>query len=221
MDGNTTLDTDTTRVLVVDDHRTLADAISLALAGQPDLTCVGVARDTETAISLASATRPDVVVMDLRLGQGDGLKATERILALAPETRVVVLTAFITPGLLLRVAEAGAVALLPKDGGLEDLLSAIRTSGHGRFFAHPDVVRSMAGPLSEAERSRNLLTPRELEVLELLAQGSDARMTARALGISVQTCRGYIKNILFKMHTHTQLEAVVSALRQGLVRLDA
>lgn len=209
-----------TRVLVVDDHRTLAEAISLAVSGQPDLECVGVAHNADGAVALAAATAPDVVVMDLRLGRDDGLLVTTRLIAHDPQLRVVVLTAFIAPDLLLRAVAAGAVALLLKDGRLEDLLMTIRTASHDRFLAHPDIMLTMAQAAIQADTSRRLLTPRELEVLELLAHGSDAVTTARALGISVQTCRGYIKSILSKLHAHTQLQAVVLALRQGLVHVD-
>lgn len=209
-----------TRVLVVDDHRTLADAIALALAGEPDLDCVGCAPDLASALVAVDELRPDVVVMDLRLGRDDGLEATTRVLARRPEVRVVVLTAFVSPGLLLRVAEAGGVALLPKDGALEDLLTAVRTAAPGRFFAPSALLRSMARTASDAEDARRMLTPRELDVLGLLARGCDATTAARTLGISVQTCRSYIKSVLAKLQTHTQLEAVVAALRLGLVHLD-
>lgn len=210
-----------TRVLVVDDHRMLADALALALAGQPDLECVGTAGDLASALTAVDELAPDVVVMDLRLGRDDGLDVTAQVLARHPRARVVVLTAYVNAGLLLRVAESGGVALLPKDGALDDLLTAIRTAGPGRFFAPAELLRTMARTASDVEDTRRLLTPRELDVLALLARGYDATAAARALGISVQTCRSYIKSILAKLQTHTQLEAVVAALRLGLVHLDA
>ncbi|GAA1895146.1 response regulator transcription factor [Lapillicoccus jejuensis] len=210
-----------TRVLVVDDHRMMADAIALAVAGQPDLECVGIAVDLASALDEVERSAPDVVVMDLRLGRDDGLEATTRVLAQRPGLRVVVLTAYVNAGLLLRVADAGGVALLPKDGVLDDLLTAIRTAGPGRFFAPAELLRTMARAASDVEDTRRMLTPRELDVLALLARGYDATTAARALGISVQTCRSYIKSILAKLQTHTQLEAVVAALRLGLVHLDA
>ena len=210
----------TTRVLVVDDHGTVADAVAVAIAREPDLTCVATAGDADEALGLADQLRPDVVVMDVRLRGADGIDTTATLLARAPLTRVIILTGHVSRGLLERAVAAGACALLPKDGQLGDLLGAIRTARRDDFLVHPSLVRYLMGASTGDPLPDAALTSREREVLARLAAGQDAGVIARGLGISLLTCRGHIKNILSKLDAHTQLEAVVTAHRRGLIQLD-
>ena len=204
-------------VLVVDDHRTFADAIALALGSQPDLRCVGTAGGVEEALALVCKHGPDVVVIDVNLGDGNGVAATPRLLAASPTLRVVVLSGFVTRAVIQEALSVGASAVLPKDGRLEDLFDAVRTASRDRFVAPPTQVGELevVSPGGPAE----VLTARETEVLEQLARGVDTQGAAEALGISLLTCRGHIKSILVKLDAHTQLEAVVIAHRRGLVRV--
>jgi DNA-binding NarL/FixJ family response regulator len=206
------------RVLVVDDHRTVADALAFAVSAQADMESIGPARGAEEATRLISSTPPDAVVMDVHLDDGDGVELTRRITAEHPHVRVVVLTAHVTDTLLARAAEAGACALLPKGGPLNELIETLRNAPRDSFAVHPVLLRSIIG---RGPRSTpTLLTAREQEVLVLLAEGKDPTGIARTLGISVLTCRGHIKNILTKLHAHSQLEAVMIALRRKLIQLD-
>lgn len=209
-----------TTVLVVDDHRTVADAVALAVEREPDLTCVGTAHSAAEAVALARRLKPDAVVMDVRLGDGDGIVTTAELVAGQPGLRVVVLSAFVDQALLVRAAGAGACALLPKDGSLSDLIEALRSSRGDGFVVHPTLLRALmrTGPDSGAPLRR--LTQREQDVLTMLAEGDDATTISRKLGISVNTCRGYVKSILAKLDAHTQLEAVVLATRLGLIRVS-
>lgn len=207
-----------TRVLVVDDHRTFADLLALALAAETDLECVGTATSVSSAVLMAASLNPDLVIMDVQLGDGDGIAATAQLTREFPDLRVVVLTAFVDSGLMRRAIDAGACALLPKDGALDEMLQAVRTAQRGGFAVHPKLLMTLVGSHLPRQRTPSL-TQREQDVLRMLAGAADTRMIARELGISVSTCRGYVKSVLVKLGAHTQLEAVIIAMRQGLVHV--
>lgn len=207
------------RVLIVDDHTTFAELLAQALEREPDLTCVGFAADITAAMEQCERLRPDVVVMDYHLPDGDGITAAERLLARAPETRVVMLTGDPDPQALTRAAGSGICAFLPKDGSLTTLLETLRHARNGGMMVHPLLVtqlgarkRAPAHPTGFAA-----LTHREVDVLLLMAEGKDVRANAKALGISENTCRGYVKSILSKLGAHSQLEAVAVAGKLGLL----
>lgn len=207
-----------TRVLIVDDHRTFTDLVCLALAPEPDLACVGTAHSAAEARVQVSRHTPDLVLMDVDLGDGDGLDLTEELLRLDPALRVVVLTAYGHPRVLQRAAAVGACALLPKDGSLRELLHSLRHARQGELFVHAGLLRSMVVDADHGARPwLPGLTPRESLVLELLTDGRQVNDIARELGITVHTCRGYVKTLLAKLGAHSQLEAVVIAGRHGLV----
>ncbi|WP_374970017.1 response regulator [Terrabacter sp. BE26] len=208
------------RVLVVDDHRTVADALSLAVSAQSDMVSVGTAGGVADALAAIDRERPDAIVMDVHLHDGDGIDLTRRVTDAHPHVRVVVLTAHVTHALLGRAAEAGASALLPKGDPLAELIQSVREASRGSFAVHPVLLRALVGSGSSSRDTSQLLTSREQQVLALLAQGKDPTAIARTLGISVLTCRGYIKNVLVKLDAHSQLEAVMIALRRRLIRLD-
>ncbi|NUO89860.1 MAG: response regulator transcription factor [Dermatophilaceae bacterium] len=210
---------DVLRVLVVDDHRTLADALCLAISAEGGMECIGTAHGAREATDLVAAASPDVVVMDVRLDDGDGVEVTRTITNDRPETRVVVLTAHVDESLLTRAADAGACAVLPKGGPLTELMESVRTAPRDGFAVHPLLLRALISSASVSRPTPDLLTAREREVLTLLAEGRDPTTIARALGISVLTCRGYIKSLLVKLDAHSQLEAVMVALRRRLIQL--
>ncbi|HET7398768.1 MAG TPA: response regulator transcription factor [Intrasporangium sp.] len=208
--------TNTLRVLVVDDHRTVADAVALAVSREAGMECVGTAGTAAEALSLSAALTPDAVVMDVRLGDEDGIDVTARLTAGSARVRVVILTAYVDHELMTRAAEADACALMPKDGSLAHLLEALRVADRGRFLVHPDLLgRLMRRP----SHPYVVLTAREHKVLELLSTGQDIGSISTSLGISRLTCRGYVKTLLSKLDAHSQLEAVVTAMRLGLVHL--
>ncbi len=209
-----------TRVLVVDDHRTFADLLALALAGQQDLECVGTATTAATALALAGRLDPDVVVMDVRLGEDDGLAVTAELTARSADVRVVVLTAHATQSLLERAAEVGACCLLPKDGSLEEMLVGLRSARRGGFVVHPTLMHTLMTGRRSIDPPPPALTQREHDVLARLAKGVDARSIARELGISVHTCRGHVRSLLGKLGAHSQLEAVATAIKVGLLHHD-
>jgi len=209
----------TTSVLVVDDHTTFSDLLAMALDHEPDLTCVGTAASVARALAMVEELRPDLVIMDVQLGDGDGITATAELTRTYPELRVVVLTAHIDSALMQRAADAGACCLLPKDGSLPDMLTALRNSRRGGLIIHPALLKVMMAAKAPSIDHHPTLTPREHDVLRMLADGSDARAIARSLGISVHTCRGYVKSLLLKLDAHSQLAAVVIATNRGLVNV--
>lgn len=206
------------RVLVVDDHRTFAELLALALAGEPDLACVGTAHDAASARGAAAALVPDVVLMDVNLGDDDGLALAAELLARQPDLRVVVLTAHADHQVMQRAATIGAAALLPKNGSLPDLLHQLRTASPRGMHVHPALLQSVLTETHDRQHAPVDLTPREHRVLELLAEGLDVQRISKELGISVNTCRGYVKGVLAKLGAHSQLEAVVIAGMRGIVR---
>ncbi len=207
-----------TSILVVDDHTTFAELLTGALSHEPDLHSVGVADDVESSVRLCAALRPDVVVMDYHLSGGDGMTASARILAEAPATRIVMLTGDPSQHLMETAAGTGICAFLPKDGSLATLLQPIRSARLGTMIVHPSLLTA-AHTCRRADRTGNApaLTQREMEVLRLMAQGHSVGQNAKLLSITPNTCRGYVKAILAKLGAHSQLEAVATASRLGLL----
>jgi DNA-binding NarL/FixJ family response regulator len=208
-------------VLVVDDHQTFADLLEIAIVGEHDLTCVGSAHNVTAGLAKVEQFRPDLVVMDVQLGDGDGVDATAIISARWPEVRVVVLTAHADASLMRRAADAGACCLLPKDGSLPELLTALRTATRGGFVVHPTLLKTLVSDRPRPVEYIPPLSRRESDVLQMLAIGMDVRAIADDLGISLNTCRGYVKSLLSKMNAHSQLEAVAVANRHGLIDAPA
>jgi len=209
----------TTSVVVVDDHTTFADLLAMALDHEPDLTCVGTAAGVASGLAMVEELRPDLVIMDVQLGDGDGIAATAELTRTYPELRVVVLTAHIDSALMQRAADAGACCLLPKDGSLPELLTTLRSTRQGGLIIHPALLKFLMTSNPPCIDNLPPLTPRERDVLRMLAGGSETRAIAKNLGISVNTCRGYVKNLLLKLNAHSQLEAVVIATNRGLVNV--
>lgn len=203
------------RVVLIDDHHTFSDLLSAALAREPDLTCVGQAAGVHEGIELCATLLPDLVVLDYRLSDGDGLQAAEAILAQRPLTRILMLTGNPAAHIIRQAAAIGICGFLPKDGALSVLLDVMRRVRTGEFIVAPSLI-SRTGMLAPA--TEPLLTAREMEVLRLMSQGFDVATNARTLGISTHTCRGHVKAILGKLEAHTQLEAVAAASRLGLLQ---
>ena len=207
-------------VAIIDDHRTFADLLRIALSAENDLSCVGVAYGVDEGLELVQDERPDLVLIDLVFAgdERDGVLVTHQLRDLFPDTQVILLTGHPEPELLHRAATAGASTLLTKDGSLPDLLAALRRATTRGTVMQPHLLRTMvdvSAPRGGAVDSP--LSAREREVLALMTVGMDARGIARQCDISVHTCRGHIKSILHKLDVHSQLEAVAEARRRGLL----
>lgn len=205
------------RVLVVDDHRTFAELLSLALSGEPDLDCVGIAGSAAEATALVGALAPDVVVLDIEMPRQDGLAAARRIREVAPECVIVVVTAHQDSQWVVRATQAGASAFVPKNGSLDEMLDAVRRARPGGMLVANSVFHRGAGAALPVGEQVPELTQREHEVLVCLGRGMAPKSIAGVLGITLNTCRGYVKSVLAKLSVNSQLEAVVKAQRLGLV----
>lgn len=211
------------RVCVVDDHRSFADALALAMDGRDDIEYAGGTASPEAAPALVAATRPDVVVMDLSFPDGDGLSLTRRIRRHHPQTRIVIVSGRVGQTELAGALAAGAAGFISKESALEDIIDTVaRRPTSGFVVLGPSLDRMLrdvvAGEVPPAHPDAGL-TGRERQILRLLSDGRTASGIASELRISVHTCRGHIKSILQKLGAHTQLEAVAIASRAGLVRV--
>lgn len=212
-----------TRVLVVDDHRSFADALTIAIDVNDDLVSVGTAPSIAGAIDLARCTSPDVVLLDIHLPDGDGIDAMQRIGEACPGARILILTGHTDVEVLARAAAAGASGFLPKESSIASVMSAIRGARTGEMHVEGTMLAAILGRMATSAvpqrtaADSQALTPREHDVLRLMGQGMDPHAIAASLGISLHTCRGYQKAIMAKLQAHSQLEAVVVATRRGLL----
>jgi DNA-binding NarL/FixJ family response regulator len=203
------------RLLVVDDHPVVRDGIVGMVASDPDITVVGEASDGAEAIALARALEPDVVLMDLRMNGMDGVSAIREFARLGIPSRVVVLTTFDAESDVLPAIEAGATGYLLKDAPRDDLLRAIRAAAAGEAVLAPSVATRLVGRVRAPEAS--LLTPRELEVLALVADGTTNRAAGVLLHLSEATVKTHLLSIYAKLGVRDRAAAVAEGFRRGLL----
>jgi DNA-binding NarL/FixJ family response regulator len=196
-----------TTVLIVDDHRCFADLLAATLASVPGIRCVGTASTAEEGIERVRELAPSVVVMDIQMPGTDGLVATRRLRAASPQTAVAVVTAHQEGEWVTRAAQAGASAFIPKGGPLAELITILEEARPGPMRLAPSVL-SAGASADENDELPEQLTPRELQVLRHLGQGLQAKGVAKVMGISVHTCRGYIKTVYAKLHATSRIEVV-------------
>ncbi|WP_277755249.1 response regulator [Pseudactinotalea terrae] len=220
----------TTTVLLVDDHALLRKGFRMVLQAEPDLEVVGEAADGRVAVEQVKALRPDVVLMDVRMPGGDGITATEQIVAAHPGSRVLVLTTFDLDEYAFGALRAGASGFLLKNAEPAALVDAIRTVARGDAVVAPRATRRMLELLSdklprsdapEPPSSRLAdLTPREVEVLQLMAEGMSNAEIAEHLVLSGTTIKTHVGNVLAKLGARDRVQAVVVAFQTGLANVD-
>jgi len=210
------------RVLFVEDHQLLADALSAMLAREPDMTVVGVAGSVAEAKTMARE-RIDVALMDYRLPDGTGAEATRAIKARWPLARVVMLTAIKDDETVLESIQAGADGYLTKDRAADDVVQAVRAAYAGETLLPRSVIVEIARRVAAAKdrgddrKMIEPLTPRELEVLRALTDGLSTPEICERLYIAPNTLRTHVQNIMGKLRVHSKLEAVAFALKNRLV----
>ncbi|MEA2538000.1 MAG: hypothetical protein QOF11_2234 [Chloroflexota bacterium] len=210
------------RILLVDDHRALADALSHLLAGEPGITVVGTAYSAADARTrLRDAV--DIVLMDYALPDGTGAEVTRAVKARWPKALVIMLTAHDDDETILDSIQAGADGFLAKTATLDEILGAIRSAHAGETLLPPSVIAKIALRVRMARvqgsetAQAEPLTARELEILRALSAGRTTKEICQDLTITPNTLRTHVQNITAKLHVHSKLEAVVYALRHGLV----
>ncbi|MBR8740435.1 response regulator transcription factor [Nocardiopsis sp. MG754419] len=206
------------RVLLVDDHPVVREGIRGMLSTEPDLDIVGEAGSGPEAVTRVSSVAPDVVLMDLRMPGGDGVEATERIRAEHPGVHVLVLTTYDTDTDILRAVEAGATGYLLKDTPRAELAEAVRSAARGETV----LSGRLAGKLltrvrTSPEPGRPTLSPREVEVLRLAADGHTNAAIGRTLNISATTVKTHLMRVYEKLGVGDRTAAVSQAMRRGLL----
>ncbi|MBI2325204.1 MAG: response regulator transcription factor [Chloroflexi bacterium] len=211
------------RVLVVDDHTVFAEGLRLLLERDERMRVVGVASSVAEATALARELRPDVILMDQCLGDERGVSAIGRIRELVPGTSVIVLTGGAVSDTVAGAVEAGASGVIDKVVHPDELVRSIERARNGENLFSPaivsEVMRARRRQVTKRERMVGSLTPRESEVLRLLAEGCDSKGIATRLGLSVHTARDHVQSVLEKLDAHSRIEAVLRAGELGLVRI--
>ena len=206
-----------TRVLIVEDHQVVADGLSALINDQEDMTVVGTAGSVSDSILRTAELLPDVVLMDFRLGDGTGAEAGTAIRQVRPEIRLVFLTREDSDAARFAALEAGASAFLHKSRAASEVVDAIRVVAGGGTLFTPRTISALLNKRREAETQLERLTPREKEVLRLMAEGAASRDIASRLGISYTTVRTHIRSLGSKLGVHSKLEAIVKARELALV----
>ena len=204
------------RALIVDDHRMLTELLSGALDAHPEITVVGTASSAAEALTAVTSLRPDVVVLDYDLPDGDGVALVGPIRQAAPDCRVLMLTSYTDPVLLSDAIDAGCAGFVTKRNSTDEIASAVLSVASDETPVSPDMVRSLVRKDSTSVGAD--LTTREVEVLRLAAQGLSNKEIAEQLYLSVNTVRNHMQRVLNKLGAHSKLEATAIGARLGIVR---
>ena len=214
------------RLLIVDDHRIVREGIQALMEYVDDIEVVGVAADGCEGVAQAEKLQPDVVLMDLVIPCLDGVEATRQIATSLPQTRILVLTSFVTQDKVFPAIKAGAAGYLLKDTGSSELIEAIRQVFRGESSLDPKIASLVLAEISHPAQTDTRSTPdplteREIEVLRLVAQGLSNKEIADRLAISPETARTHVNRILSKLQVASRVQATLYALRTGIADLNS
>jgi two-component system response regulator NreC len=211
------------RILLADDHIIIRSGLRLLLEQQPDFKVVAEAGDGREAVELVSKQHPDVAVLDIGMPQLNGIEATQQIADKAPQTQVVILSMHSDEGYVLRALKSGAKGYLLKDSAEGDLIEAIKAVHQGRTFFSSEITKMLVADYVQeirargAEDSYDLLTPREREILQLLAERKSNKDIALALHLSTYTVETHRRNLQEKLNLHSLAELILYAVRKGVI----
>ena len=206
-----------TRILIVEDHQVVADGLAALLNDQPDMTVIGTAVSVSDSIARTVEMSPDVVLMDFRLTDGTGADAGAGIRQLRPETKLIFLTREDSDAARFAALESGASAFIHKSRAAAEVVDAIRIVAGGGTLITPRTIATLLNRRRAMDSQLESLTPREKEVLRLMAEGISSRNIASRLGISYTTVRTHIRSLGSKLGVHSKLEAIVKARELALI----
>ena len=204
------------RLLIADDHAVVRQGLRTFLSFDADLELVGEARDGREAVEMAGRLKPDVLLMDLMMPEMDGIAATAAIRRDYPQVEVIALTSVLDDASVADAVRAGAIGYLLKNASPQDLLRGIRAAAAGQVFLSPEAAAQLVRQV-KAPQKPEPLTPREIEVLRLLALGRANKQIARRLGLGEETVKTHVSNILGKLQAASRTQAALHAIRTGLV----
>ena len=213
----------TIRLMLVDDHQMLRQGLRRSLE-EEGFYVVGEASDGEQAVRLVPAAKPDVILMDVSMPDMDGIEATRRILQTDPDKRVVMLTMHADKDLIDAAIKAGAVGYLTKDCSTDEVIEAVRMAANGETALSPQLAKTMLSEVRKidekaAREEDRLVTKREEEVLQLIADGCSTPEVAQRLYISQKTVKNHLASIYEKLNARDRTQAVLLAVRMGIVKL--
>lgn len=203
--------------MIVEDHKVVAEGLAALINDQDDMKVVGHTGSVAESIARAAELKPDLVLIDFRLTDGTGADAAAGIRQLLPETKLIFLTREDSDAARFAALEAGASAFIHKSRAAQEVVEAIRTVSHGGSLFTPRSIATLLNNRREVESQLEKLTPREKEVLRLMAEGVSSREIAAMLGISYTTVRTHIRSLGSKLGVHSKLEAIVKARELALV----
>ena len=211
------------RILLADDHTVMRNGLRLLLERQPNLQVVGEAADGRQAVALSESANPDVVIMDIGMPNLNGIEAARQIVNRNPRTAIAILSMHSDESYVIRALKAGARAYLLKDSAEADLLAAVRALSEGKSFFSPAISRILVEDYMRqlerqgAEDTYELLTNREREILQLLAEGKTNKEVAAMLNLSLYTVETHRTHILQKLNLHSVPELILYAVRKGII----
>lgn len=214
---------ETIKILIADDHEIVREGLRTFLKSQPGFEIIGEADDGAKAVNLAKILNPDVILMDLVMPVMDGISATRQIMKDNPSAHILVLTSFAEDEKVFPAVKAGALGYLLKDSSPADLLDAIRQVSLGESALHPSIARKVLKELNRSSTTPPIteqLTPREIDVLKLVAEGLSNQDIASQLSLSEWTVRTHLRSIMSKLNLVNRTQAALYALREGLAGLE-
>ena len=211
------------RILLADDHTVMRKGLRLLLESQPEFSVVAEAADGRQAVERAEATQPDVAVIDIAMPNLSGIEAAQRMAAALPHVAIVILSMHSDEGYVLRALKAGAKGYLLKDSAEGDLIEAIKAVHQGKTFFSPEISKMLVEDYMQeirtrgAEDSYDLLTSREREIFQLLAERKSNKEIAQALNLSPYTVETHRRNLQEKLNLHSLAELILYAVRKGII----
>ncbi len=215
------------RILIADDHKILRDGLKALVEKEPDITVVGEAETGKTAVSLAQKLSPNIIILDISMPDLNGIEAARKIIKANPNVKIVALSAHADQHFIREMMTAGAAAYILKGTAYEELVRAIREVMKGKKYLSPDIARGVLDTYVKLSRPMSdnpafvVLTDREREALQMIAEGKSTKEIAGSMEVSVKTVETHRRNIMEKLNIHSIAELTKYAIREGLTSTDA